>query len=540
MACAVRRHTFPHELRVPTSVLPFAMLRSADTEIELKLRVPGTHYGALARHPALFHTGDRPRHPKQRLYAVYYDTPRNELWRAGMALRVRRDGATRTQTLKGGGSVDAGLHERVELEVALAAGETPDLGLFAAGTWPDRARAIIGNEPLRPVFVTRFARETRLVQRAGAIVEASLDRGYVRAGQAREPICELELELKAGRPAVLYEIALELIASVPLAIESRSKAERGYALHANADAAPAKGEPIRLVASMTVGDAVQAILRAVLAHIQANEHGLLHGDDAEFVHQMRVALRRLRSMFSIFRPVLDRARVEPLASEARALSQALGAARDWDVFMDAVHAPALRALPRHPGFRAYGQAFRKRRRLARRRAQRAVASQRYQRLLLQLGTWLHERPWCDAASPDVAGILQQPIAAYAADVLEARYAALRKRGRHVERQSTEELHALRIAAKKLRYAAQFFVALYDADTANALIEHLARLQDALGALYDAASAQTLVDGAPPAAASRAVAEARGMLLGWSRGQEPLLRREAERSWRSLRRCATFW
>jgi hypothetical protein len=66
------------------------------------------------------------------------------------------------------------------------------------------------------------------------------------------------------------------------------------------------------------------------------------------------------------------------------------------------------------------------------------------------------------------------------------------------------------------------------------------LQDALGALNDATAVQALVESASPAGSIEALAEARGILVAWSRGQVPLLRREAERAWRSLRRCPTFW
>ncbi|HWI13176.1 MAG TPA: hypothetical protein VNT02_02950, partial [Burkholderiales bacterium] len=69
---------------------------------------------------------------------------------------------------------------------------------------------------------------------------------------------------------------------------------------------------------------------------------------------------------------------------------------------------------------------------------------------------------------------------------------------------------------------------------------LARLQDALGALNDAATVQALVDSASPAGAPLDIAEAHGILVAWSRGQATLLRREAERAWRAVRRCAAFW
>jgi triphosphatase len=513
------------------------MLMSGTMEIELKLRVPASVYAQLARHPALAASQAPEIH---RLHAIYFDTAANDLWRSGFALRVRRDGTSWTQTLKSAGTTAAGLHSRSELD-APAAMPAPDFALFAPGSWTDKLTAALRDKPLRRVFVTQFVRSTRLLHRGSdTAIEASLDRGQVRAGRKREPLCELKLGLKAGAPRALYELALELVGVFPIAVEQRSKADRGYALHDDNHRAPVKGEPVPLAASMTVSDALDATARAVLSHLQANDCGVLHDSDPEYVHQMRVALRRLRSALSVFRPVLDATTTQATIAELRWLARMLGSARDWDVFMETAFSQVQQAFPAHAGVQAYGRAFRKRQDLARRNARRAVASQRYRRLVLELGAWLHGKDWCDGTDASVRNILQQPVTTYAEAVLEVRYARLRKRGRKFRERSPEELHALRIAAKKLRYATQFFAGLYDGKRAQAFLTHISGLQDALGALNDATAVQALVESASPAGSIEALAEARGILVAWSRGQVPLLRREAERAWRSLRRCPTFW
>jgi len=513
------------------------MLTAAASEVELKLRVPPDAYAQLLRHPVLRDDREPDIH---RLYAIYFDTPQQDLWRAGLALRVRRDGASWTQTLKGGGSADAGLHTRIEIESPIAR-PLPDLALLPEGPWVDKAAAIVAGRALRRVFATQFARTTRLLRRApDALIEASLDRGVIRTSGASESFCELELELKAGSPGALYDLALELFASVPVAVDNESKAERGYALHNGIDGQPKKASTVALAPGMTVEDALEAVVRTVLSHVQANGAGLLRHSDPEYVHQLRVALRRLRSAFSVFRPVVDGATAERIVPQIRGLARVLGAARDWDVFIENACAQALAAFPDHAGVQAYAREFRRRQKLARRKAQRAIGSPRYQRLLLELGAWLHARRWRECAYPDAPAILERPVTTYAADVLEARYTRMRKRGRRIEEHSPEELHALRIAAKKLRYAAHFFARLYDEERVQALLARLARLQDALGALNDAATVQALVDGASPDGAPRDIAEAHGILVAWSRGQTTLLRREAERAWRALRRCPAFW
>jgi inorganic triphosphatase YgiF len=513
------------------------MLMPGTTKIELKLRVPASVCAPLARHPALSAT----QAPEtRRLNVIYFDTAANDLWRSGLALGVRRDGTSWTQTLKGAGTSAAGLHSRMELD-APAAKPAPDLALFAPGSWTDRLTATLRDKPLRRVFVTQVVRSARLLHRGSdTAIEASLDRGQVRAGRKHERLCELKLELKAGAPRALYELALELVGVFPIAVEQRSKTDRGYALHDDNRRAPVKGGRVALAASMTVSDALDATARAVLSHLQANDGGVLHDSDPEYVHQMRVALRRLRSALSVFRPVLDATSADATIAEVRWIARTLGAARDWDVFMDTAYPQVQAVFPAHAGVQAYERAFRKHRDIARCKAQRAVASSRYQRLVLELGAWLHGKDWCDSTDASVRDILQQPVTAYAEAVLEARYARLRKRGRNFKERSFEELHALRIAAKKVRYAAQFFAGLYDAKRAQALLTQLSGLQDALGALHDATAVHALVESASPTGSIEALAEAHGILVAWNRGQAPLLRREAERAWRSLRRCPTFW
>src|SRR5262249_44419213 len=158
---------------------------------------------------------------------------------------------------------------------------------------------------LQPVFITDFSRSSRTLDLGGdTTVEASIDSGGIRGGGRIVAVNELELELKSGEPSRLYDLALGLLKDVPLAVENRSKADRGFALARGESLAPVKSRPPTLATEMSVDDAFTAVIWASLAHLQANERGMLAGEDPEYLHQMRVALRRLRSAFSVFAPVL--------------------------------------------------------------------------------------------------------------------------------------------------------------------------------------------------------------------------------------------
>ena len=133
-----------------------------------------------------------------------------------------------------------------------------------------------------------------------------------------------------------------------------------------------------------------------------------------------------------------------------------------------------------------------------------------------------------------------PVADFAAGVLEERYGRVMTKGRSLGRLDSRELHRLRIAIKKFRYASDFFATLYDDNAARAALKRLSRLQDILGAMNDAATVANLAArgfGGRPGPAAR---EAKGLLLGWSRGRAATLRRELKGAWKEFRGAEQFW
>ena len=509
----------------------------AAPEIELKLVVPAAAVRRLASHRLL---RGRSRPARRRLHSIYFDTPALDLWRQGIALRVRREGRRWLQTVKGGGSAQGGLHQRAEVESEVA-GPQPDVSRirdrdFAAAFASPRLRA-----ELAPVFSTEFTRSSRLLELdAETRVEASVDQGLIRSGKRAEPLSELELELKGGAPHHLYDLALKLAEDVPLSIEDRSKAERGYALARDERAAPVKSQPAALDRGMSVNDAFKAVTWASLAHLHANERGMLEGRDPEFLHQMRVALRRLRSAVSVFTPPLPEPVIAPVRNDLRWLATSLGPARDWDVFVTETLPPIEAEFGAHGGLADFSARCNRLRRTAGARARRAVRSVRYRRLALSTAAWLASEGWFAQLDPVAAGALQAPVGEFAAAVLERRYNQVRKKGRKLGELSAVELHRLRIAIKKFRYAADFFAGLYEPGAAQQALKRLSRLQDVLGAMNDAATVANLMAGAFDGARGRRVLEAKGILLGWSRGRAATLRRELRSAWKEFRSAGKFW
>jgi inorganic triphosphatase YgiF len=515
-------------------------------EIELKLLVPPEALLRIDRHPAvrLVRRGGA---RKLALATVYYDTPEAELARAGMALRLRRDGARWVQTLKGGGTAAAGLHARDEIEWDLT-GQTLNVGLLDDTPYAElfAKRKVRGR--LQPVFTTEFERSVRtLAFPDGTRAELALDRGVIRAGRHAAPISEAEIELKAGDPAQLFALARAIARDVPLRLGHASKAERGYALGAGV-ARPQKARPVRLDETMTAGAALRRIACACIAQMQANENGLLDGHDPEYLHQLRVGLRRLRSCVGLMALATSREAVAPVAEELRWLGGALGPARDWDVFMTETFPPLARRFARADGLASFRTRAARARRTHGAAARDAVSSPRYTALLLTLGEAFarDDLPAFarapappgtpDAEPPGVAA----PVAAFAAFVLDDRHRRLRRRARGMPDATPEERHRVRIAAKKLRYAAEFFASLYAAKRVDRYVEALADLQDILGALNDAAVVDRLLDEVAARGGRPTAPGVDGLVRGWfaAVAQHELAR--FPRAWRRFEDAKAFW
>lgn len=496
-------------------------------EVELKLRIPPACLSRVLASPLLSGRSAR----TLRLAATYFDTPERHLWHNRIALRVRREGRRWVQAVKGGGSVESGVHVRLEIETPLRSGR-PDVSALPRHPLTKILQSRKIAAALAPVLHTEVTRSLRLIEpEPGVLIEAAIDRGVIRSGRRRERVCELELELKSGPVGALFDLAQRLAEQMPLALEWRSKAERGYILSGLAVAAPAKAAPVLLEPDMTVGDAFRAITVAALAQIHANQRGVLESGDPQYLHQMRVGIRRLRSALGLFGELLGDTAV-PHVAALRAIAAGLAPARDWDVLVAEVLPQVRAALPDQAAIAAFATVSARRREIARRNAKKSIKTNTYNLSLLALGRWLATLPVAQIAA------WQAPARVYAARVLAARHARVCKRGRHLSYRTTAELHRLRIAVKKLRYAAEFFAGLFPAKAMAALQARLTRLQDILGRINDAAAVEPLL--AAAIAAAPEVAAAAGSVREWHQSRAAARRAKLQQAWRRFRATRRPW
>ena len=482
-----------------------------DQEVELKFACgPDDLAAVLAAAPP----GDD---DTAELISVYFDTPDLDLQKAGASLRVRESKGRRVQTLKRGEGLAREEHE------APIEGLAPDPNL---GPLP---KLVPAGAALKPAFNVRVQRRQRRLKFQGAEIELALDQGEVVRGRRRTPICEVELELKSGEPQALFALARELAKAAPLHIAFESKAARGQALVAGETGEAQHSRDVRLKGKDTVAEAFQAIARAALGQIAANAALLRTRPSPEVVHQLRVGARRLRSTVSTFGDVLADPQLPRLKEELRWLSRAYDRIRNLDVYAETLD-QADHDLSAG-GLAALHKAVQTARSRARREVAQVADSDRFRALMLDLTAWMETGEWRDNED---AGKAFGPFAKVA---LDQRRKTVMKKGRHVADAADEQLHELRIAAKKLRYASDAFTSLYGKRDVGGFAGLLKALQTELGELNDIATAGPLVESLPLAPDAALVA---GEQLGERRAERKKRVRRAAKAFGKLADCTPFW
>jgi inorganic triphosphatase YgiF len=469
-------------------------------EIELKLALRPEDLPRLLAHPLLA------RHPSRRatLRNTYFDTPALALMERKIAVRERQVGRQTWLTVKTAGQSVGGLSQRQEWEARTRPGTFDFAALVSdealaqeLSTWAWQ---------LVPVFRTDFTRRTWQLQHAQAHIEVALDDGCITTGDGvglhREAMLELELELKAGPPDALLDLAHTLALGPEGVAErglwlhptDRSKAERGLALFLGTRASPVAAGPVRLTADMSPAAAFRASALSCLVHLQANVAGLLQTapDELpapEFIHQARVALRRLRTGLRLFAPFLPRRFTAHWSTCWRLSAQALGGARDWDVFategLPALLEGAGTEAPAREALLAWvdGQ-----RRQANREALASLQAPTHAQQLLAftravLAMPVHHRQGVD-------------LCEWAHALVRQRHQSLRSEVRRALHAGPEGRHDLRIELKKLRYSQSFLAELLPSRQVARSTAALAGAQTLLGELNDLSTAQALLAACP--------------------------------------------
>ncbi len=459
-------------------------------EIELKLALPEAEHRNFLRHPLL---RKATRRESYQLVNLYYDTPDLALRKHGVALRLRAQGKVWLQTVKCAGQAAGGISARPEWETSYAGHfDFSAIDDLAVRNWLDRPKL---RSRIAPIFETNFQRMAWiLAPAAGTELILVLDRGWIAAGGRREAISEIEIELLRGDAAHLFTVARTLAERVPVAPAARSKADRGYRLFRQVPLAPVKAGPLALAAADDPAAAFSRIALSCLDHLQQNHVGAISTDDPEYIHQMRVATRRLRAALRLFAPLLPVDFATQIVAALRDMMAVLGQARDLDVLLAEIAEPVLHALPDEPRLAALIGIITDRRFERRRAAVEFLRSPRYGLITLETLSDLHghaEKVGAGGTATE-ADALTQHLLEFATDRLHRLRKKVLMLAHRARIDDPPSLHALRIAIKRLRYALEFFSPLASPVAMRRILSHLVTLQETLGQINDLANAGALL------------------------------------------------
>jgi len=483
------------------------------TEIELKFQVPPEQRDAVHRAVAT-RTAQR-----IGLRALYFDTADRALASAGLALRVRKEGRRWVQTLKGAGD---GVWQRLEHEVALRvrAGTQPlaDPALHDGTPAGQALRSALaaGSGALQGIYGTQVTRTRRLLRAPGCLVELAFDEGALTAQERRWPLCELEFELKGGDATALVAVAARWATRFGLTLDTRTKAERGDRLARSVRlGAPVKAQALALPVAPDAATALRAMVGNCLVQILGNASELAHEVDTppEHLHQLRVGLRRLRSVLHELHEALPQARPEWSQALAQVFGR-LGSARDRDALAQTL-LPALRAA---------GAAGLQLPQIEPEPAARIV-----------LGEPATTRLWLElvafAAQQGAAGPLAAPLVQQRLDRL---FKQVRRDAARFDRLADDARHRLRKRVKRLRYLGELCASLYRPKALREFLRQLGPAQEALGAFNDVCVARALFEAQGPSDAMAMFA------LGWLAREREVAITRCVHTLTQLRKAEPFW
>lgn len=453
----------------------------------------GGEAGAPAAAQSTTDIAYRPQGPRA-IADTYFDTADWRLHRAGLTLRLRSENGAHAVTLKTTEAAVDGLRIRTEIEDPLPSSDLQALltSEGRAGAW---VRALAGSQPLRPLFSLQSTRQAFAILVGGKLAgEIALDDTLIPLADDREPVRlnRVEVEVPAENVDTLRPYLEDLRAACRLTPGTTSKFEAGLLAHGLTPQPQPELGPTGVFATQTIGELAFAILRRQFLAFLTNEPGTRVGEDAEALHDMRVAARRMRAALALFSPALP-ARAEGLRQELRWIGGVLGEVRDTDIQLERLASWAREAEEAEvTSLRTLSVVLERRRQRARIRLSRALDSSRYQLLVQRFTAMLQRGPLRRSMNS------RTPALALLPEVVAAHHARVVKLGDRIDAHSSPETyHRLRIRCKRLRYAVEFSRELYGPPGAD-FVEVMVSMQDLLGMHQDAyvavASLEDLLQG----------------------------------------------
>ena len=497
-------------------------------EVEVKFSTDAAGLKLAQASPLL---GAAPAFRVENLRSIYFDTAQGDLLGRGIVLRSRsRGGKGAVLAIKSAGHGPHGPFHRREVEVQ-SPDLQPNLALFDKTTEKFLTR-IIGDQPFAAKFKMEFKRQSGLVTSGSSVVEIAVDQGQISSGKLRVPVAEVELELVSGNKVDLLDLAMRLAEQFSLRLDFASKAEKGFRALLEEKPAPVKAAPIKPKALATFDDAVTAIISNTLAHFVANWACLRETDEPESIHQMRIALRRMRCGLSIFKRASPNAGFGALRDDAGRLASAFGPVRNADAIRISVLQGPLASADCPENSDALRGIMEKRRIAAYASAHSEIESLAATLFVLNVQSFLVHGGWREGAKPKM-----RTRKFFKAELSRLRARVL-KRGKAAG-VSDQARHKLRIALKNLRYGVDFFDLFGHGKRRQAYKKRMSALQDLLGVRNDIVVAKTYLKELREETGPEAE-QILEFIRGWYARDASAADKAISKSLKKFRRTEPFW
>ena len=306
-------------------------------------------------------------------------------------------------------------------------------------------------------------------------------------------------------------------------------------------ALPSLPRKTTLSPEQNINEAFESILQSNFDSMLAWAPIAYNREDIEGVHQVRVSIRRMRSAVSVFRKAIPREITDPWNAEMRWVASGFGPARDLDVFIDEGMSSMDGKLPLQGGADKLLELAVTHQGMAYAEIKTLMDSDRYKKFIDEIAVWIKTRGWFqEEMSAATREYLGTSIVGYAKKVLGKRFTKVLLSGAEMEKMTEEELHELRIECKKLRYATEFFHALFDARSMAAFTRQLKDVQGLLGTLNDVAVMPGLLDIILEGEVDQEAHQYAGALLGWRGQQASQIHKQLLKPWHTFANTASPW
>jgi len=512
----------------------------SDREIELKLDVATNLLPKIASSDTV--SDSQIAAPSTKiLSSVYYDTPGQKLSKAGIALRVRDDGSRKIQTVKTGQAKDALFSDRYEFETEVSS-MTPQLNAIPKKKIRKAIAQLANGHQLDPFYRTDIKREIHHLAVNGSQIEMAIDDGKIIANGRHRLVSEVELELVSGDVADLFRFAQRLHTDIPARISLDTKAHRGEALANNKIPKAAKAKRVSLDKNESVEETFISIVRQCAVHLFSNYAAVFEGRDVEGLHQMRVAMRRLRAAIILFKPFRIDPTVRAIGEEAKWFAGKLGESRDLDVFIDEIIRPVESQFASDGALEVLASTIKQRSQSKWNSVVDLLDTPRYSAFTLELAALTEVRPWREKRRNWKEDSALRSVSGFAKKALNKRRRKIKALGERLQSLTVDERHTLRKELKKLRYALEFFYDLYPVGETKTYVKTLAHLQDLFGYMNDLTTAETIIFQAirDEDCSKRALTWAGGIVLGWHAHRFEQTWSSAQAGWNDLSNLRPVW